>query len=82
LLEGPTMYPLSIYPFVLQMIFTFLIPIGFISFYPASEFLGQSSGFHIPFSMALWTPLVGIVFFVISQLTFNFGMKKYESAGS
>jgi ABC-2 type transport system permease protein len=82
LLERTTVYPLNIYPLALQMIFTFLIPIGFISFYPASEFLGQSSGFHIPFSMALWTPLVGIVFFMISQLIFNLGMKKYESAGS
>ncbi len=82
LLERTTMYPLSIYPFALQMIFTFLIPIGFISFYPASEFLGQSSGFHIPFSMAVWSPIVGAVFFLISQMIFNIGMRKYESAGS
>jgi ABC-2 type transport system permease protein len=82
LLERTTMYPLNIYPIVLQMIFTFLIPIGFISFYPASEFLGQASGFHIPLSMALWTPIMGIVCFMISQFIFTIGMKKYESAGS
>ncbi len=82
LLERTTMYPLNIYPIVLQMLFTFLIPIGFISFYPASEFLGQSSGFHIPLSMALWTPVVGVIFYLISQLIFNLGMRKYESAGS
>jgi ABC-2 type transport system permease protein len=76
------MYPLNIYPWILQLIFTFLIPIGFISYYPASEFLGKESGFHIPLSMALWTPVVGIVCFIISQFIFSIGMKKYESSGS
>jgi ABC-2 type transport system permease protein len=82
LLERTTMYPVNIYPIVLQIIFTFLIPIGFISFYPASEFLGKGIGFHIPWSMALWTPVVGIICFMISQWIFTLGMKKYESAGS
>ena len=82
LLERTTMYPLNIYPIALQMILTFLIPIGFISFYPASEFLGKASGFHIPLSMALWTPVVGFICFMFSQFIFNIGMKKYESTGS
>lgn len=82
LLERTTMYPMNIYPLILQMILTFLIPIGFISFYPASEFLGKDSGFNIPLSMALWTPLIGIVCFMISQFIFGLGMKKYESSGS
>ena len=41
MLERGTMYPLSIYPNVIQLLFTYLIPIGFISFYPAAEFFRQ-----------------------------------------
>ncbi|MBW5445044.1 ABC transporter permease [Cohnella sp. CFH 77786] len=82
LLERATMYPLSIYPYVIQVLFTFVIPIGFISFYPAVGFLGKSSGFQIPFDLALWTPAVGIVCFLLSQQLFKSGLKHYESSGS
>ncbi len=77
------MYPLSIYPYVLQVIFTFIIPIGFISFYPAAEFLGKGSeSFQLPLNFALATPAVGLVCFMLSQWIFRRGMKSYESAGS
>ncbi|WP_028561123.1 ABC transporter permease [Paenibacillus pinihumi] len=83
MLERGTMYPLSIYPYVLQVIFTFIIPIGFISFYPAAEFLGKGSeSFQLPLNFALATPAVGLVCFMLSQWIFRRGMKSYESAGS
>ncbi|WP_219837789.1 ABC transporter permease [Paenibacillus sp. R14(2021)] len=82
MLERGAMYPLTIYPYAIQVLFTFLIPIGFISFYPAVEFTGKTSGFHIPFDLALWTPVIGIVCFVLSQQLFKLGLKNYESAGS
>jgi ABC-2 type transport system permease protein len=83
MLERGTMYPLSIYPYIIQALFTFLIPVGFISFYPATEFLGKSSGgLQLPLSLALWTPAIGIVCFLLAQWVFRIGMKSYESAGS
>lgn len=82
MLERATMYPLSIYPYAIQVLFTFIIPIGFISFYPAVEFLDKSSGFRIPFDLALWTPVIGLICFILSQQLFKYGLKNYESAGS
>ncbi|ACS99309.1 ABC transporter permease [Paenibacillus sp. JDR-2] len=83
MLERATMYPLSMYPYFLQALFTFIIPIGFISFYPAAEFLNaDSGGLDLPLSFALWTPLVGVICFLIAGGIFKFGMKNYESAGS
>ncbi|MDF2539861.1 MAG: transporter permease [Herbinix sp.] len=82
LFERTTYYPLSIYPTVIQVIFTFLLPFGFISFYPACEFLGQDSGFDFPLEFALWTPVVGVILEIIAVSIFNRGLKKYESAGS
>ncbi|CAI6085686.1 ABC transporter permease [Cohnella sp. JJ-181] len=82
-LERTTMYPLSLYPYALQSLLTFLIPIGFISFYPAAEFLGlDDGGLELPLSFALWTPAVGIVSFFLAHGLFRLGMRKYESAGS
>lgn len=82
MLERATMYPLSIYPYLIQVFFTFVIPIGFISFYPAADFLGKDSGFRIPLDLALWTPIIGIVCFLLSQYLFRHGLKNYESSGS
>lgn len=82
ILERATMYPLSIYPYLIQVIFTFLIPIGFISFYPANEFLGKSAEIQLPLGLALSTPIIGMICFMVSLGFFNFGLKKYESAGS
>ena len=80
--DQTTKYPLSIYPRIVQIIFTFLIPLGFIGFYPASELLNKSNTFNFPGGMAWITLIVGVFVFWISTRVFRRGMKKYESAGS
>lgn len=82
LLWRTTFYPLSIYPRLLQTVLTFAIPIGFITFYPACEFLGQDARTSLPLDLAVWTPLVGILSFALSQLVFRLGLRNYESAGT
>lgn len=81
-LERTTLYPLSIYPQIIQTIFTFLIPIGFISFYPACEFLGQNPRTSLPLGLAIWTPIVALIMFFLASVVFNWGLKNYSSAGS
>ena len=80
--DKTTMYPLSMYPEAMQLILTFLIPIGWVSFYPASELLGMktlcSSG-----GMGVWITLAaGIATMLAAGLVFQTGLKKYESAGN
>jgi len=75
-------YPMSIYPEVIQGMFTFMIPIGFLSFYPASELLNIQTGFTLPGSLCLWTLIVGIGVYLIGMVIFNSGMARYESSGS
>jgi len=82
LMERTTFYPLAIYPYLLQVFLTFVIPLGFITFYPACEFLGQDDRLAFPMGLALWTPLVGLLAFRVAVLIFNWGLKRYESAGS
>lgn len=77
-----TMYPLTMYPRAIQIIFTFLLPFGFISFYPASGLLNLPNGFAFSSHIIWATPLVGIVLFVLACLVFLAGVKKYDSSGT
>lgn len=81
-LERTTLYPMSIYPRFVQLMLTFIIPIAFISFFPSCEFIGKDSQFAFPLGMSIWTPVVGILMFILANLVFNSGLRNYESAGS
>ena len=76
------MYPLTIYNRIVQAIFTFILPLGFISFYPASNFLGKDSGFEFPGVVALWTLAAGILFMILGRALFKVGLRHYDSAGN
>lgn len=81
IMDKTTMYPLSMYPKSIQWVFTFLLPLGFISFYPASDFLNKSNGFSFPVGTWWSTIFVGFVTFALACKVFLMGLKRYESAG-
>ena len=81
IMDKTTMYPLSMYPESMQFILTYLIPAGWISFYPVTALLGKTgafSGMIVPFV----TLAVGILMMLIAGAYFSMGLKKYESAGN
>jgi ABC-2 type transport system permease protein len=75
-------YPLSIFPLIIQALFTFVLPLAFINFYPSAAILGK--GDSIPFTplLAYLSPLAGVVFFVLSIVFWNWALSKYQSTGS
>jgi ABC-2 type transport system permease protein len=73
-------YPLNIYPAVLRIILSFVIPVAFMNFYPALVLLGKPSNFPLP--AAVITPSVGIIAFVLSIVFWNWALSKYQSTGS
>ncbi|MFF2015772.1 ABC transporter permease [Paenibacillus sp. NPDC058177] len=81
-LERTTMYPLTLYPYVVQVVLTFLLPIGFISFYPAESFLKKKASLELPFDMTIGTLIVGLVCMAVAYMVFRQGLRRYESAGS
>lgn len=82
LFDKTTMYPLSIYPEGVQFLFTYLIPIGWVSFYPASEMLDIATG-NFVFQGAAWmTVFIGGLTFAAAAFIFHRGLRKYESAGN
>ena len=82
IMDKTTLYPISMYPESLQFILTYIIPIGWVSFYPVSSLLGIENsvlnGMLVPFV----TLLVGLLVITLSGLFFKAGLKKYESAGN
>ena len=81
IMDKTTMYPLSMYPESMQFILTYLIPVGWISFYPASVLLGIDSAYNAML-IPLITLAVGILVMFIAGAYFNMGLRKYESAGN
>lgn len=71
-------YPVDIYNKVIRFILTWVIPFAFVGVYPSAYFLGKSEWY----SYAFLTPLIGIVFFGISILVWNAGVKRYCGAGN
>lgn len=71
-------YPISIYNKLFQILFTFLIPIGFASFYPAELILDLSR--FTPFY--LLAPLFASLLIVLSYQLWFLGIKKYSGTGS
>lgn len=74
-------YPITIFPRVLRFLFTFVIPLAFVNFFPAHVLLDRSDVlFHPLFNWA--TPVVGVLCFAGSCAVWQFGLTKYQGAGS
>ncbi len=70
-------FPVSVYPSSLRFIFTFILPVAFLTTVPAEVLLGNS-----PTSMISSSLLVAIIFFVLSRLFWLFALRHYTSASS
>lgn len=77
-----TLYPLVIFNLPTQILLTFIIPVAFINYYPATFFINRIS--EVPFTpfFAYATPLVGIGMFILAYLFWQFGQKHYMGTGS
>lgn len=80
--DKTTMYPLSMYPESVQFILTFIIPIGWVSFYPAADLMGISSDVFMQGIAPVISLGAGIAVFAVAAAVFYSGLKRYESAGS
>lgn len=71
--------PIHIFPTLIRSLFTFVIPLAFLSYYPSTMFIGKNQEHSIA---GYLTPLIGIVCFFIAFKFWNFSLKKYESSGN
>jgi ABC-2 type transport system permease protein len=76
------LYPLNIYNAALQFVMTFLVPVGFMSYYPATVFLNRTEDVLFTPIFAYLTPLVGLVLLAIAYSFWRVGINCYQSTGS
>lgn len=73
-------YPVNIYNKLIRFMLTWLIPFAFVGVIPASYFLEKKADDLS--KLALLTPVVGIVVFLLGLAIWNHGVRRYRGAGS
>ncbi len=71
-------YPVTIFSSVFKFIFTFLMPIAFIAYYPSLVILRPDD---VPILTWL-SPIIGCLFFYVSYKIWMYGALKYNGTGS
>jgi ABC-2 type transport system permease protein len=71
-------YPMTIFDGFFKFLFTYLIPIGFIAFYPSQIFLEP----EMVSSVVYLSPLVGIGLFLLAYWVWTKGVNSYTGTGS
>jgi ABC-2 type transport system permease protein len=77
-----TRYPLSIYRTWFQRFFTFIIPLAAINYYPVLAILGRNDPLGMPGVYHYISPIIGLIFLLISLRIWRFGVRHYCSTGS
>ena len=72
-------YPMSLYTRPFRLIFTFLIPLACVGYYPIATLLNHES---LPFALGLLAPLFGFLFLLLSIGIWHLGVHHYKSTGS
>ncbi|HKJ27160.1 MAG TPA: ABC-2 family transporter protein [Anaerolineales bacterium] len=71
-------YPMTIFDGFFKVLFTYVIPIGFVAFYPSQFFLQPDS-----FPLSVWfSPLIGIGVFALGYWVWTKGVNSYSGTGS
>ena len=78
-----TRYPLSIYNRAVRVILAFVIPFGFMNYFPATYFLGKNDGaLHLNPEIGLLTPVIGLTISAIAYGFWRAGLNHYTGTGS
>ncbi|WP_155610625.1 ABC transporter permease [Paenibacillus woosongensis] len=72
-----TRYPISIYPKYIRIVFTYVLPLAFVSYIPAGFLLGKME--WKDFVLAV---ILGGIFIFLSRVAWLFAIKHYSSASS
>jgi ABC-2 type transport system permease protein len=74
-------YPLSIVPKIVQGLFTFLLPLAFVAYFPALVLLGIAQRHGAMSIVQHWSPVGGVLLFVVARRVWAFSLRHYHSAG-
>jgi ABC-2 type transport system permease protein len=73
-------YPLSVFPGYIRIILTYIFPWALINYYPSLIILHKVQTAE-DFFLGIFSPVIGILFFLLSMFIFNRGLRKYSGSG-
>jgi ABC-2 type transport system permease protein len=75
-------YPLSIYRPWFRKLFTYVIPIACVSYFPLVAILDRPEALDGPMALQWAVPLAGVAFLLVSLQAWKVGVRHYRSTGS
>lgn len=75
-------YPLDIYRTWFRRVFTYVIPLACISYYPALALLEKSDPLGSSLAFQWLSPCIGLIFFALCMQGWKLGVRHYRSTGS
>ena len=80
--QAMTSYPMNIYQDWLRALFTFVIPMAFVNYYPSLWLLDKPDPLGLPAWIAFLSPFVCLLVFAVGVRMWWFGVGRYQSTGS
>lgn len=74
--------PISIYRGWFRSFFTWIIPLATINYFPLMAILDHPDPLRIPLWLSWFSPLAGLLFFVLCLQIWDVGVRHYHSTGS
>ena len=75
-------HPLPIYAGWLRRLFTFVVPLAFVTYLPALYILERPDPLGLPPVLQFCSPLVAAAFFLVARAAWSVGVRHYQSTGS
>jgi len=74
-------YPLTIYGGVMRFLFTFVLPMAFLAYFPVTVLLRRTGELSVSPLFAFLSPLLGIILFTFAYMFFEYELRRYQSSG-
>ncbi len=75
-------YPMHIFPRPIRLLFTYVVPAIFLSYYPAIFILGKPDPLNAPHFVYFLAPIISALMFWLALKFWHFGIRNYQSSGS
>ena len=75
-------YPMHIFPRPIRMVFTYLVPAIFMSYFPAVYILNKTDPLNAPGFVSFLAPFLAALMMWLALRFWRFGIKNYQSSGS
>ena len=75
-------FPISIYPLAVRLLLTFILPVAFVTYYPAQRLLHKDEFLGMPEYFQFGAPVVAVILLSFSYVLWRIGLQRYHSTGS